>query len=102
MYDFKERLASACGNEQTGRFHEAIFFFPPPPRSCCLASQRGASGVALLEEDNMVCGQGNGTALAPASLGDALPPHPAHSSECSLSNPPNSFFEGPYGHLGTF
>lgn len=45
------------------------FFFP---RSCCLASEK-ASGVALLEEDNMVCGQGNGTALAPASLGDDLP-----------------------------
>lgn len=75
MYDFRECLASARGNEQTGHFHEAvgfILFFFCPPRSCCLASEK-ASGVALLEEDNMVCGQGNGTALAPASLGDALP-----------------------------
>lgn len=74
MYAFKERLASACGNEQTGHFHEAILFFFPP-RSCCLAPQK-ASGVALLEEDNMVCGQASGTALAPASLGDGLPPYP--------------------------
>lgn len=75
MYDFRERLASACGNEQTGHFQEAVFFllFFFPPRSCCLASEK-ASGVALLEEDNMVCGQGNGTALAPASLSDDLPP----------------------------
>lgn len=50
-----------------------FYFFFFPPRSCCLASEK-ASGVALLEEDNMVCGQGNGTALAPASLSDDLPP----------------------------
>lgn len=28
MYDFKERLADACGNEQTGHFHKAILFSP--------------------------------------------------------------------------
>lgn len=57
------------------------FFFSPPPCSCCLASQK-APGVALLEDDNLVCGQGNGAALAPASLGDALPArrHPALSA----------------------
>lgn len=71
MSDFGECLTSTCGNEQTGHFHEAVFLFFFP-RSCCLASEK-ASGVVLLEEDNMVCGQGNGTALAPASLGDDLP-----------------------------
>lgn len=56
-----------------------VLFFFPPPCSCCLASQK-ASGVALLEDDNLVCGQGNGTALAPASLGDALPRVPLPSA----------------------
>lgn len=47
-----------------------LFYFLPP-RSCCLASQK-AFRVVLLEEDNMVCGQENGT--SPASLGDDFPP----------------------------
>lgn len=98
MYDFKECLA--CGNEQTGLFQEDFFyflFFFPPPCSCCLASQK-ASGVALLEDDNLVCGQGSGTALAPASLRDAS----LRAATNALSNPPNSDFQGSYGRLGAF